>query len=58
MTTNGRAIAELIPLRRCRTVTRDQFAAGSRNAPIVDVERFRSDLSDTLADDLTDPYAD
>lgn len=57
VTRSGAAIGELIPLRRRRTVTREDFAARSANAPLIDDRRFRADL-DALADgDLRDPYA-
>ncbi|MGH3489543.1 MAG: type II toxin-antitoxin system Phd/YefM family antitoxin [Actinopolymorphaceae bacterium] len=57
VTRNGAPIGELIPLRRRRTVTREQFVALSAHAPIVDAERFRADL-DSIADpELRDPYA-
>ncbi len=56
VTRNGTAIGELIPLRRRRRVTREQFAAMSVNAPRVDAARFRADL-DRIADaELGDPY--
>jgi antitoxin (DNA-binding transcriptional repressor) of toxin-antitoxin stability system len=44
VTRDGRQIGELIPLRRARTfVTREEFAAGSRTALPVDLNRFRAD---------------
>lgn len=56
VTRNGNPIGELVPLRRRRTVTREQFAAMSASAPVIDPERFRTDL-DTVADSaLLDPY--
>jgi prevent-host-death family protein len=57
VTRSGTAIGELIPLRRHRTVTREQFAAASANAPIVDAARFRADLDDAVDNELRDPYA-
>jgi prevent-host-death family protein len=56
VTRNGTPIGELIPLRRRRTVTREQFAAMSANAAVVDPTRFRADL-DSVADNVVrDPY--
>jgi prevent-host-death family protein len=56
VTRNGAPIGELIPLRRYRRVTREQFAAGSANAPIIDAERFRADAARAVDDELLDPY--
>jgi len=50
VTRDGRQIGELIPLRqRRRFVTRQEFAAMSRNSPAVDLEAFRAD-QDATAD--------
>lgn len=49
VTRNGTPVGELIPLRRRRAVTREQFAAMSMNAPIIDADRFRADL-DSVTD--------
>lgn len=50
VTRDGRRIGELVPLRRRRRfVSRQEFAAMSRNAPSVDVETFRAD-QDAVAD--------
>lgn len=57
VTRNGTPIGELVPLRRRRTVTREQFAAASANAPLLDAERFHADLDAAVDDDLRDPYA-
>src|SRR5262245_3903559 len=44
VTRDGHRIAELIPLRRRhRFVPRQEFAAMSRNAPVVDLLAFRAD---------------
>ncbi len=44
-------IGELIPpLQRRRFVTRQEFAAMSRNAPAVDLEAFRADQDATDQD--------
>lgn len=45
------------PLPRPRRfVTREEFAAASRTAPPVDLERFRRDQEVTLNQDPSDPY--
>jgi antitoxin (DNA-binding transcriptional repressor) of toxin-antitoxin stability system len=50
VTRGGHQIGELIPLRqRRRFVTRQEFAAMSRNSPAVDLEAFRAD-QDAIAD--------
>ncbi|MHB1431729.1 MAG: type II toxin-antitoxin system Phd/YefM family antitoxin [Streptosporangiaceae bacterium] len=44
VTRDGHRIGELVPLRRRRRfVTRQEFAAMSRNAPATDLEAFRAD---------------
>jgi prevent-host-death family protein len=54
VTRDGHRIGELIPLRgRRRFVTRQEFAAMSRNTPAADLEAFRAD-QDAAADQITD----
>ncbi|AIG77828.1 Hypothetical protein AJAP_24900 [Amycolatopsis japonica] len=36
------------------TLTRDRFAAGSANAPLIDLDRFRADLDDAFAGEADD----
>ena len=49
VTRDGHRIGELIPLRRRRRfVPRQEFAAMSRNAPAVNLERFRADQGAAL----------
>jgi prevent-host-death family protein len=57
VTRDGHQIAELVPLRRRRRfVSREEFAAMSRNAPVLDLEAFRAD-QDALADhEVGGPY--
>lgn len=57
VTRSGTPIGELIPLRRRRTVTREEFAARSANAPVIDAERFRADLDAAVDNEPRDPYA-
>jgi|GEM_PF-1586903 len=49
---NGIAIGEMIPLRRHRVVTREQFAGGSGHAPAMDAARFRADADSAEDGDL------
>ncbi len=54
VTRDGHRIGELIPLRRRRRfVSRQEFAAMSRNAPAADPEAFRAD-QDAAADQDAD----
>jgi prevent-host-death family protein len=56
VTRNGTPIGELIPLRRHRTVTREQFVGASTNAPVIDAEGYRADLDAAMDNELRDPY--
>jgi prevent-host-death family protein len=56
VTRNGHPIGKLVPMRTSRTVTRDQFAASSANAPLIDAERFRADLDEAIDNAFHDPY--
>src|SRR5215510_6653919 len=50
VTRDGHSIAELVPLQqRRRFVSRAEFAAMSRRAPVIDAGAFRAD-QDTAAD--------
>ncbi|MFT3797448.1 type II toxin-antitoxin system Phd/YefM family antitoxin [Microbacterium sp.] len=58
VTRDGRRVGELIPLRRThRFVSRDDFARGSRNMPVIDPARFRADLDAVIDGGIDDPYA-
>jgi antitoxin (DNA-binding transcriptional repressor) of toxin-antitoxin stability system len=56
VTRSGTPIGELIPLRRYRTVSREQFAAASAHAPEIDLAQFRRDADAVRNDELEDPY--
>ncbi|MFC5230085.1 type II toxin-antitoxin system prevent-host-death family antitoxin [Pseudonocardia zijingensis] len=57
VTRDGHEIGELIPLRRRRRfVTREEFAAMSRNAADVDIDVFRADQERSAAQEADDPY--
>lgn len=52
VTRNGTPVGELTPMRRHRFVPTDAVAAMFRNAPAIDVSRFRADLDDLAAQDF------
>jgi len=57
VTRDGHRIGELIPLRRRRRfVSRQEFAAMSRNAPTVDLQAFRADQEAKLDQEATSRY--
>jgi len=57
VTRDGHRIGELIPLRRRRRfVPRQEFAAMSRSAPGIDIDRFRTDQEAALDHDTSSPY--
>lgn len=57
VTRDGHHIAELVPLRRrSRFLSRQEWAAGSRLAPRIDLARFRADQVFTTEQGLSDPY--
>ena len=53
VTRNGVPVGELAPLRRHRFVRADAAVAMFRNAPGIDVERFRADLDAVAGQDPT-----
>lgn len=57
VTRDGHRIGELIPLRsRRRFATREQFAATSKGASRIDLERFRQDQGAAIDQEVSDPY--
>lgn len=57
VTRDGHRIGELIPLRRHRRfVPRAEFAAMSRTAPALDIEKFRVDQEAALDQELDARY--
>jgi antitoxin (DNA-binding transcriptional repressor) of toxin-antitoxin stability system len=57
VTRDGHPIGELIPLRRRRRfVPRQEFAAMSRTAPVIDPDSFRADQDTAIAHDQDSPY--
>lgn len=57
VTRDGHHIGELLPIRqRRRFVSRQEFAAMSRNAPVSDLDAFRADQATTAEHNDSDPY--
>jgi prevent-host-death family protein len=57
VTRDGHQIGELIPIRRRRRfVSRQEFAAMSRNAPLGNLDAFRADQDATADHENDDPY--
>ena len=57
VTRDSRQIAELVPLRRQRRfVSRQEFAAMSRNAPGSSLDAFRADQDSAVDHEDSDPY--
>jgi antitoxin (DNA-binding transcriptional repressor) of toxin-antitoxin stability system len=57
VTRDGHQIGELIPLRRKRRfISRQEFAAMSRNAEAIDLEAFRADQDAAMDQEFGNPY--
>lgn len=57
VTRDGHRIGELIPLRRKRRfISRQEFAAMSRNAEAIDLEAFRADQDWAMDQEFGSPY--
>jgi antitoxin (DNA-binding transcriptional repressor) of toxin-antitoxin stability system len=57
VTRDGHRIGELIPLRRKRRfISRQEFAAMSRNAEAIDLEAFRADQDATMDQEFGSLY--
>ncbi len=57
VTRDGHRIGELIPIRRRRKfVSRQEFAAMSRNAPAPDLDAFRADQDATADHEAASAY--
>lgn len=54
ITRNGTPIGRLIPLRRRTYVPREEVVAAFASAPIIDPDRFRSDIDAVIEQDLPD----
>jgi prevent-host-death family protein len=58
VTRDGRGIGQLIPLRGPRRfASRAEFAALSRSAPAISLERLRLDQAEAFDETIADPYA-
>jgi prevent-host-death family protein len=56
VTRDGHQIGELVPIRRRRRfVSRQEFAAMSRNAPVSDLDAFRADQDATAEHEDSGP---
>ncbi|CUU59126.1 hypothetical protein Ga0074812_12515 [Parafrankia irregularis] len=57
VTRDGHQIGQLVPIRRRRRfISRQEFAAMSRNAPAVDPDAFRSDQEAAADHEATSAY--
>jgi prevent-host-death family protein len=57
VTRDGHQIGELVPIRRRRRfVSRQEFAAMSRNVPVSDLSAFRADQDATADPEESDRY--
>jgi prevent-host-death family protein len=57
VTRDGHRIGELVPIRRKRTfVSRQEFAAMSRNAPDIALDAFRTDQDAAADHEATSAY--
>jgi len=55
VTRDGHQIGELIPIRRRRFVSRQEFAAMSLNAPVSGLDAFRADQDAAADHEDSDP---
>jgi antitoxin (DNA-binding transcriptional repressor) of toxin-antitoxin stability system len=56
LTLNGEPLAQMIPIRRRRSVPKDEALAIFATAPLLDAADLRDDLDATVEQDLRDPY--
>ncbi|MFC7218754.1 hypothetical protein ACFQLX_11320 [Streptomyces polyrhachis] len=56
LTLNGEPLAQMIPIRRRRSVPRDEALAIFATAPLLDADGLRGDLDATVAQETRDPY--
>ncbi|MBL7492009.1 hypothetical protein I6A60_11110 [Frankia sp. AgB1.9] len=56
LTVDGEPLAEIVPARRWRGVSREDALAAFADAPVLDPGELREDLDAFLDDDLGDPY--
>jgi antitoxin (DNA-binding transcriptional repressor) of toxin-antitoxin stability system len=56
LTLNGEPLAKMIPIRRRQAVPKDEVLAIFATAPMIDVDELRSDLDESVDQDLRDPY--
>jgi hypothetical protein len=46
----------MIPFRRRRAVPKEEVLAIFATAPVIDTDELRTDLEDSVIEDLRDPY--
>ena len=56
LTLNGEPLARMVPIRRRRAVPKDEVLAIFATAPVLDVNDLRTDLDETVGQDVHDPY--
>ncbi|MEZ0065982.1 antitoxin (DNA-binding transcriptional repressor) of toxin-antitoxin stability system [Streptacidiphilus sp. MAP12-20] len=56
LTLNGEPLAQMIPIRRRRSVPRDEALAIFATAPVLDPDELREDLARAVDQDLRDPF--
>jgi antitoxin (DNA-binding transcriptional repressor) of toxin-antitoxin stability system len=56
LTLNGEPLARITPIRRRRSVPKEEVLAVFATAPAIDVHELRADLDDAVSQDLRDPY--
>ena len=56
LTLNGEPLAKMIPFRRRRAVPKEEVLAIFATAPVIDTDELRTDLEDSVIEDLRDPY--
>jgi len=56
LTLNGEPLAQMVPIRRRRSVPKEEALAIFATAPILDADDLRADLDATVDQDMHDPY--
>jgi antitoxin (DNA-binding transcriptional repressor) of toxin-antitoxin stability system len=56
LTLNGEPLAKMVPIRRRRSVPKEEALAIFATAPIIDADDLRADLDATVNQELHDPY--
>ena len=56
LTLNGEPLARMVPIRRRRAVPKEEVLAIFATSPVIDVHELRTDLDETVSQDVRDPY--